>query len=439
MSREDSSGVPVPRRRPAIGRLDMLREILVQSWDSLRRQPLRSFLTMLGIVWGIVAVTLLIAYGSSFRETLLTSFQAFGKGAVICWPETTSEQAGGERAGKRVRFEQEDVDMIRARATLVRTACLESVRWLPISFGDHMANTAIRGTCPEYGEMRNEVPSDGRWLTPEDQLERRRVVFLGSELRRKLFGGRPSVGEAVKISGVRFTVVGTMDRKMQMSNYFTSDDECAWIPYSAAGDVWNTRYASVIVFEPVASEFEARAMDQVRTAVAERQRFSPTDKLAIQMYGREEYRPIIDGITIGIEVLLVFIGVLTLGIGGVGLMNIMLVSVDERVREIGLRRALGARRRHIAAQFLAEGLLLTVAGGVAGVALSYAISAAVGTMPLLGPLYEDTSGKADIHLAIPFSTLALSTAILVAVGTLSGLAPALRASRLNPVEALRYE
>jgi putative ABC transport system permease protein len=417
----------------------MLREILVQSWDSLRRQPLRSFLTMLGIVWGIVAVTLLIAYGRSFRGILLNSFQAFGKGAVICWPETTSEQAGGQRAGKRVQFEQEDIDMIRARATLVRSACLESVRWLPISYGDHLANTAIRGVCPDYGEMRNEVPSDGRWITAEDQLEQHHVVFLGSELRRKLFGGRVAVGETVKISGLRFTVVGTMDRKMQMSNYFTSDDECAWIPYSAASEIWNTRYASVIVFEPVAPQFEARAENQVLAAVAERQRFSPTDKQAILMSGREEYRPIIDGITIGLEVLLAFIGVLTLGIGGVGLMNIMLVSVDERVREIGLRRALGARRRHIAAQFLAEGLLLTAAGGAVGVALSYALGAAVGSMPLLGPLYEDTSGKADIHLAIPLTTLALSTLILVAVGILSGLAPALRASRLNPVEALRYE
>ena len=417
----------------------MFSEVLRQAWDALKRQPTRSFLTMLGVVWGITAVTLLIAYGNSFRSILVTAFQAFGRGAVICWPQTTSEQAGGQRAGQHVVFEKEDVELIRAQAPLVRHACLETVRWLPIRYGERMANTAIRGVCPEYGEMRNEVASLGRWISPDDQLERRRVVFMGSVLREKLFGGRPAVGETVEISGVRFTVIGTMDRKMQMSNYFTSDDECAWIPYSSAGDLWNTRYGSVLVFEPIAPVFESKAEDQVRAVVADRQHFSPTDKQAIQMFGREEFRPIIDGITIGLEVLLTFIGILTLGIGGVGLMNIMLVSVDERIREIGLRRALGARRRHIIIQFLAEALVLTLMGGTIGIALSYALSALVGTLPLLGPLYEDTSGRGDIHLAISLSTVLLSTAILALVGVLSGIVPAVRASHLDPVTALRYE
>ncbi len=418
----------------------MLTEIIVEAWIALQRNYTRTMLTMLGIVWGIATVTLLIAYGSSFRQILVNGFDAFGKSVVICWPQQTSEQPGGQRAGKKVQFELADLEMVKANAPLVKHACLETVRRPGIAYGERLVGTApVRGVCPEYGEMRNEVPAEGRWISPGDELERRRVAFLGRRVREQLFSGRPAVGETVQIRGVRFEVIGVMARKIQLSNYFSSDDDSVWIPFSAAGDLWNTKYPQVMVFEPIAPQFEKKAMAQVLAAVATRQQFSPTDKKAIQMYGRDEFRPVIDAITIGLEVLLTFVGALTLGIGGVGVMNIMLVSVDERIREIGLRRALGAKKWHIKLQFLAETLLIMLLGGAVGVILSYGIAAAVGTLPLMGPLFEDDSGKADIHLKISFATVMLSTLVLLAVGVVSGLVPALRASKLDPVEALRYE
>src|ERR1700692_1009786 len=221
----------------------MLIEIILEAWVALKRNYTRSMLTMLGIVWGIATVTLLIALGSSCRKIVVSGFDAFGKSAVICWPQQTSEQPGGQRAGKKVVVEQSDVDMVMATAPLVRHVCRETVNRPGIAYGDRMVGTAaIRGVCPEYGEMRNEVPSEGRWISAGDELERRRVVFLGGRVREQLFSGRPAIGETVQIGGVHFTVIGVMARKIQLSNYFSSDDDSAWLPYSAAGAPCKPKY-----------------------------------------------------------------------------------------------------------------------------------------------------------------------------------------------------
>lgn len=417
----------------------MVREIILQAWDAVTRNPTRSFLTMLGIIWGIASVTLLMAYGDGFRTALVRGFDAFGRSAIIARGGQTSEQAGGERAGRRIQLEKEDLEAALVEGSYIKQGSLEALARLAVEYNTQLANMAVRGVYPAFGDIRNEVPAEGRWINDEDIQQARRVVIFGSYVKKQLFGNRQAVGETVRISGVRFTVIGTMDAKMQLSNYFSPDDRSIFIPFTAASQLWNTRYVPVIVFSPVNPQFERKAIDQFKTAVARRKGFSPTDPRALNIFGREQFRPIIDGITIGLQTLLYFIGILTLGIGGVGLMNIMLVAVQERTREIGLRLALGARRRHVLFQFLAEALVITLAGGLIGITLSYGISWWVGSLPMLGALFEDESGRGDLIMRISPFTLVLSSAALVLVGLISGMAPAVRAARMDPATALRWE
>jgi putative ABC transport system permease protein len=417
----------------------MKREILIQAWISLLRNPTRSVLTMLGIVWGIAAVTLLLAYGDGFQHVMVGLFDNFSKTAVIAFPGQTSMQAGGERAGRRIQFEQEDIDLAKAESPAIRRICMELVRRPRIGYQDRSFDIQLRGVCADYGEIRSEVPIEGRWFSGEDEQERRHVAFLGDWARNKLFSGRPAIGEEITIQGMRFSVIGRMEQKMSFGNYYGPDDRAVFIPYSTMGELFNTRYPGNLVIQPISGRFEDAADTQFRESIAHRKGFDPKDKRAIETFGTSDMRPIVDGLTIGLRGLLLFVGSLTLAIGGIGLMNIMLVAVSERTREIGLRRALGATRRSIAGQFLTEAIVLTLLGGVLGVAVSYAFVALMPPLPLLGEIFEDKTGKTDLHLVIQMHSMLASVVVLFVVGVVSGLIPALRAAWLDPVEALRVE
>ena len=417
-----------------------LLEIFRQAISTFRAHKLRTFLTMFGIIWGIASVILLVGLGRGFSVDQKRRMQTLGKDLVIVWGGRTSSQVGGRAAGREIQLNVDDAYLIRNECYHVKNVSAELRRTVPEVSQFNSASRAVVGVWPAYQDFRSLNLSEGRLMTGEDERDIRRVVVLGFAANRQLFPGQPSIGATVLIKSLPYTVIGVLAEKKQNSNYDGPDNDVVFAPYSSVardfpppdkpGQGITRGWLDDIVFEVNDPEEHDNAVHQVRSALARVHHFDPLDKDALFIWDTMEGAKLLENIFGVVTIFFGCVAVVTLLLGGIGVMNIMLVSVTERTREIGTRKAIGATKRDILRQFFAESAMLTAVSGILGLTFGVGICAALTVLPL--PDFVP-------HPIVSLVSIIASVLTLSFITVAAGMYPARRAAELPPVESLRYE
>jgi putative ABC transport system permease protein len=406
---------------------------LFQSDASHQRK--RIVLTVLAIAWGTLSIVLLLSFGEGMKRSFHKGSRGMGEGIGVVWPGATTKAYLGLPSGRPIQFQDEDVAILRARVPEIASISREYSRRPSLTAGTKTVNARVRGVDPEFGEMRNLIAQEGgRFLNALDQEEKRRVIFLGDELARDLFGQEAVVGRTVQVHGSTFLVVGVMSTKIMMGMYSGPDKNQASIPATTFKAMFTDARLGNMVYRPASPELGDQAKAEIYRVLGRKYRFDPEDTRALGVWDTRENQRITDNIALGIQLFLGIIGALTLFVGGMGVANIMYAVVKERTREIGVKMALGAKARQVMAPFVLEALTMTVLGGILGTVLSLGLIGLIAVLPLKGEALE-LLGRPTFSPAIAAAT----AAVLGTIGMMAGYFPARRAASVNPAVSLRYE